>query len=66
HFLDLGKDFAENVPKPKSTSTASEEYEKKKLDAAHRLRRPDHSVRAAGAARVRSSQHPVNIAGVRH
>ncbi|MFE0085700.1 AAWKG family protein, partial [[Kitasatospora] papulosa] len=32
HFLDLGKDFAENVPKPKSTSTASEEYEKKKLE----------------------------------
>ncbi|MGP4049602.1 AAWKG family protein [Streptomyces sp. 2A115] len=32
HFLDLGKDFSENVPKPKSTSTASEEYEKKKLE----------------------------------
>ncbi|MFC5170889.1 AAWKG family protein [Streptomyces mutomycini] len=32
HFLDLGKDFAESVPKPKSTSTASEEYEKKKLE----------------------------------
>ncbi|MDX2746769.1 AAWKG family protein [Streptomyces sp. NRRL_B-2557] len=32
HFLDLGKDFADNVPKPKSTGTASEEYEKKKLE----------------------------------
>ncbi|MDF6018269.1 AAWKG family protein [Streptomyces sp. JH34] len=32
HFLDLGKDFADNVPKPKSTSTASEEYEEKKLE----------------------------------
>ncbi|WP_329041250.1 AAWKG family protein [Streptomyces sp. NBC_00178] len=31
HFLDLGEDFSDNVPKPKSTSTASEEYEKKKL-----------------------------------
>ncbi|OON78078.1 AAWKG family protein, partial [Streptomyces tsukubensis] len=30
HFLDLGKDFSENVPKPKSTSTASEEYQEKK------------------------------------
>ncbi|MEU1212129.1 AAWKG family protein, partial [Streptomyces sp. NPDC005790] len=32
HFLELGKDFADNVPKPKSTSTASEEYENKKLE----------------------------------
>ncbi|MEV8314011.1 AAWKG family protein [Streptomyces sp. NPDC059900] len=31
HFIDLGKDFSENVPKPKSTSTAAEEYEEKKL-----------------------------------
>ncbi|MFF1322319.1 AAWKG family protein [Streptomyces chartreusis] len=30
HFLDLGDDFSDNVPKPKSTSTASEEYEEKK------------------------------------
>ncbi|MFF0304475.1 AAWKG family protein [Streptomyces sp. NPDC004562] len=30
HFLDLGADFSGNVPKPKSTSTASEEYEEKK------------------------------------
>ncbi|MFD8903540.1 AAWKG family protein [Streptomyces sp. NPDC059586] len=30
-FLDLSKDFSENVPKPKSTSTAGEEYEKNKL-----------------------------------
>ncbi|MFB8754505.1 AAWKG family protein [Streptomyces nigra] len=30
HFLDLGGDFSGNVPKPKSTSTASEEYEEKK------------------------------------
>ncbi|MFF4248087.1 AAWKG family protein [Streptomyces sp. NPDC001822] len=30
-FLELGEDFTDNVPKPKSTSTASEEYEKKKL-----------------------------------
>ncbi|MFJ8938890.1 AAWKG family protein [Streptomyces sp. NPDC102365] len=30
HFLELGEDFADNVPKPKSTSTASEEYEEKK------------------------------------
>jgi phage baseplate assembly protein gpV len=32
HFLDLGADFSDNVPKPKSTSTASEEYEEKKLE----------------------------------
>ncbi|MFD7433351.1 AAWKG family protein [Streptomyces sp. NPDC059861] len=32
HFLDLGDDFSDNVPKPKSTSTASEEYEKKQLE----------------------------------
>ncbi|WP_221361973.1 AAWKG family protein, partial [Streptomyces beigongshangae] len=32
HFIDLGKDFSENVPKPKSTGTASEEYEKKQLE----------------------------------
>ncbi|WP_055620473.1 AAWKG family protein [Streptomyces sp. JHA19] len=30
HFLDLGGDFSGNVPEPKSTSTASEEYEEKK------------------------------------
>ncbi|MER5891225.1 AAWKG family protein, partial [Streptomyces sp. NPDC001941] len=30
HFVDLGADFSDNVPKPKSTSTASDEYEKKK------------------------------------
>ncbi|MGW5368846.1 AAWKG family protein [Streptomyces sp. NPDC004009] len=30
-FLDLGKDFSGNIPQPKSTSTASEEYEKRKL-----------------------------------
>ncbi|WP_327714436.1 AAWKG family protein [Streptomyces sp. NBC_00490] len=32
HFLDLGDDFSDNVPKPKSTSTASEEYEEKKAE----------------------------------
>ncbi|MEY9485662.1 hypothetical protein RKD26_001456 [Streptomyces calvus] len=32
HFLDLSKDFSENVPKPKSTGTASQEYEEKKLE----------------------------------
>ncbi|GAA2933082.1 AAWKG family protein [Kitasatospora cinereorecta] len=32
HFLELGEDFADHVPKPKSTSTASEEYEEKKLE----------------------------------
>ncbi|MER7852972.1 AAWKG family protein [Streptomyces bacillaris] len=31
-FLTLSKDFSENVPKPKSTGTASEEYEKKKAE----------------------------------
>ncbi|MCK8435470.1 hypothetical protein G3I77_21345 [Streptomyces sp. D2-8] len=31
HFLDLGKDFSGNIPEPKSTSTASEDYEKQKL-----------------------------------
>ncbi|MEU4921426.1 AAWKG family protein [Streptomyces parvus] len=31
-FLDLSKDFSENVPEPKSTGTASEEYEKQKLE----------------------------------
>ncbi|GGX86053.1 hypothetical protein GCM10010358_45240 [Streptomyces minutiscleroticus] len=32
NFLDLGDDFTDNVPKPKSTSTASEAYEKKKAE----------------------------------
>ncbi|MFJ4695944.1 AAWKG family protein [Streptomyces sp. NPDC088766] len=32
HFLDLGDDFSENVPEPKSTSTASQEYEERKLE----------------------------------
>ncbi|AZQ39222.1 hypothetical protein EJ357_42095 [Streptomyces cyaneochromogenes] len=32
HFLDLGDDFSDNVPKPKSTSTASEEYEERRAD----------------------------------
>ncbi|MFS8202486.1 AAWKG family protein [Streptomyces sp. CWNU-52B] len=32
HFLDLSSDFSDNVPKPKSTDTASDEYEKKKLE----------------------------------
>ncbi|MDL5204560.1 AAWKG family protein [Streptomyces sp. ALI-76-A] len=31
-FLDLGKDFSENIPEPKSTTTASADYEKKKLE----------------------------------
>ncbi|MFJ4973150.1 AAWKG family protein [Streptomyces sp. NPDC088755] len=31
-FLSLSKDFSENVPEPKSTSTAGEEYEKRKLE----------------------------------
>ncbi|WP_409056175.1 AAWKG family protein [Streptomyces sp. SYP-A7185] len=31
HFIELGKDFSENVPKPKSTSTAADEYEERKL-----------------------------------
>ncbi|WP_371525954.1 AAWKG family protein [Streptomyces sp. NBC_01283] len=31
HFIDLGKDFSENVPKPKSTDTAADEYKEKKL-----------------------------------
>ncbi|WMD04696.1 AAWKG family protein [Streptomyces sp. FXY-T5] len=31
HFLDLGKDFSGNIPEPKSTGTASEDYEKRKL-----------------------------------
>ncbi|MDQ0792520.1 AAWKG family protein [Streptomyces sp. B1I3] len=30
HFLELGEDFSGNLPKPKSTSTASEVYEEKK------------------------------------
>ncbi|MGP3755562.1 AAWKG family protein [Streptomyces sp. IBSNAI001] len=34
HFLDLGNDFTDNVPKPKSTSTASEEYKEKQLQDA--------------------------------
>ncbi|PVC90894.1 AAWKG family protein [Streptomyces sp. CS131] len=32
HFLDLSKDFSENVPEPKSTGTASEAYEEKKAE----------------------------------
>ncbi|MFD4763285.1 AAWKG family protein [Streptomyces sp. NPDC058439] len=31
HFIDLGHDFADNVPEPKSTSTASADYKDKKL-----------------------------------
>ncbi|MGW0332698.1 AAWKG family protein [Streptomyces sp. NPDC003011] len=31
-FLDLGKDFSENLPEPKSTTTAADDYEKKKLE----------------------------------
>nr|WP_256096011.1 AAWKG family protein [Streptomyces sp. EN23] len=31
-FLTLSKDFSENVPEPRSTGTASEEYEKRKLE----------------------------------
>ncbi|MES4890656.1 AAWKG family protein [Streptomyces sp. NPDC096012] len=30
HFLDLGTDFSDNVPKPKSTGTAADEYKDKK------------------------------------
>ncbi|MGW7183674.1 AAWKG family protein [Streptomyces sp. NPDC054855] len=33
-FIDLGKDFSDNVPKPKTTSTASEDYADKKADDA--------------------------------
>ncbi|MEW2263318.1 AAWKG family protein [Streptomyces sp. NPDC047853] len=33
-FLDLGGDFTENVPEPKSTSTASQEYEERKAKEA--------------------------------
>ncbi|MBU5947241.1 AAWKG family protein [Streptomyces sp. PAM3C] len=33
-FLDLSGDFTENVPKPKSTSTASQEYEERKAEEA--------------------------------
>jgi flagellar biosynthesis GTPase FlhF len=32
HFLDLGKDFSENLPEPKSTTTAADDYEKRKLE----------------------------------
>ncbi|MFD8263245.1 AAWKG family protein, partial [Streptomyces griseoluteus] len=30
HFLDLGTDFSDNVPEPKSTGTAADEYKDKK------------------------------------
>ncbi|MFC8310458.1 AAWKG family protein [Streptomyces olivaceus] len=33
-FLDLGGDFTENIPEPKSTSTASQEYEERKAEEA--------------------------------
>ncbi|MFB6787088.1 AAWKG family protein [Streptomyces olivaceus] len=33
-FLDLGGDFSENIPEPKSTSTASQEYEERKAEEA--------------------------------
>ncbi|WP_210634969.1 AAWKG family protein [Streptomyces sp. GESEQ-13] len=33
-FLDLSGDFTENVPEPKSTSTASQEYEERKAEEA--------------------------------
>ncbi|MEU1126225.1 AAWKG family protein [Streptomyces sp. NPDC005899] len=32
HFLELGADFSDNVPKPKSTGTASDEYQERKLE----------------------------------
>ncbi|MFF9690002.1 AAWKG family protein, partial [Streptomyces sp. NPDC014623] len=32
HFLELGETFSDNVPKPKSTSTASEDYQERKLE----------------------------------
>ncbi|MFB8120927.1 AAWKG family protein [Streptomyces sp. NPDC055962] len=32
HFLELGNDFSENIPEPKSTSTAADEYKEKKLE----------------------------------
>ncbi|MFZ3554489.1 AAWKG family protein [Streptomyces sp. BH055] len=32
HFLDLSKDFSQNVPKPKSTGTASDDYEKQQAE----------------------------------
>ncbi|MFE6161863.1 AAWKG family protein [Streptomyces sp. NPDC056486] len=34
HFIDLSKDFSGNIPKPKTTSTASEDYKDKKADDA--------------------------------
>ncbi|WP_405666337.1 AAWKG family protein [Streptomyces sp. NBC_01166] len=34
HFLDLANDFSDNIPEPKSTGTASEDYADKKLDDA--------------------------------
>ncbi|KFG72836.1 AAWKG family protein [Streptomyces mutabilis] len=34
HFLDLGADFSGNVPQPKSTSTASDDYEKQQAEEA--------------------------------
>ncbi|MGW6057937.1 AAWKG family protein [Streptomyces sp. NPDC055189] len=34
HFIDLSKDFTENIPKPKTTSTASEDYADKKAEDA--------------------------------
>ncbi|WP_449657798.1 AAWKG family protein [Streptomyces longisporoflavus] len=33
-FIDLSKDFTDNVPKPKTTSTASEDYAEKKAEDA--------------------------------
>ncbi|MFJ8929745.1 AAWKG family protein [Streptomyces sp. NPDC102364] len=32
HFLDLSKDFSGNVPEPKSTGTASDDYEKQQAE----------------------------------
>lgn len=34
HFIDLGKDFSSNLPKPKTTSTASADYADKKAEDA--------------------------------
>ncbi|MEV1019290.1 AAWKG family protein [Streptomyces sp. NPDC050264] len=34
HFVDLSDDFSENVPKPKSTSTAASDYKDKKAEEA--------------------------------
>ncbi|MFG2652066.1 AAWKG family protein [Streptomyces sp. NPDC048436] len=52
HFLDLGDDFSDNVPKPKSTSTAASDYADKKAEDAQAAADKAAADAAAGAKKA--------------